>query len=1224
MFSDYKKILFFSLVLFLSSFFCFSVLAEEQSGSLDVNYSIPGQCGNGIQEWDEACDNGVNNGACPKSCSASCTNNGSCGDGCTGDCALPVVSNIATSSISQTSAIVSWQATDDIGVSSVEFKYGTVYGTYNLSPASANNSSASLSGLTADTIYYFQIIATDTSNKKGYGYGNFRTLVIPPDTTAPNVYNINVSTDITTSSISYLTDESATSEIFYGTTIARNLSAVVSNSFVLSHSINLQNLLPNTTYHYIIRAADSLGNTTTTLDTVFTTRPDRIAPSNVSNFRLSTSTQAINLSWTNPNLQTMPDFVGVKILRKVGSYPTGYDDSSAVLVYNSSGASHVDSPVSYNTHYYYTAYTYDSSGNYSSGAQANIISASRIYTPQEVTNYYISTSTGAIILNWDNPTAQVMPYFQSVKILRKVSSAPSVYNDSSAITVYTGSGGYLEDRNNLVLNQHYYYKIFTFDGSNYSSGVVLNIIYNQPRNSEICANNIDDDNNGLVDCADSACANLSICSENNCSNNIDDDNDGLVDCLDVLDCSNDSACRTTPPENCSNSTDDDGDGFVDCADSDCTKICEQCVGVDCGGDTTAQCSDGNDNDVDGLIDFPIDPGCLSLDDDDEYNPPLTTTSTINFADIIFSVGNGQIILTPHNNTITGLSDFPLTISFPTNKIILPIKNFVLKVDGGDQYNFVENSAGNLFTAGISFPASGQKEAFLEISYDNGSFDYIRFVLESVGWGRVVDDKNNNLADVSLTLQNNAGDIINLQTYGQSNPLDSNDGGFYGWMVPNGQYKILASAEGYYTREVGVFAVGNNIVNKEIALVLEPLKLEEIIDPNASLGENILNVTENLAEKTKAWAEMTALGVKDFSNNPNVEQSAQNIVAPTAIGVVVASTLPFLNLGNLLALLRLLFLQPLLLLGKRKRVKWGQVYNALNNLPVDLAIVRLMNADTNKIVKTQVTDTKGRYAFIISEAGKYKIDVQKNDFVFPSVLLKEYKTDGQKMDLYHGEIIEVTEAGAVVAANIPMDMVGEVTTIPWRLKWEKTGRIIQKILSPLGFLFALVSYYITPKWYIGVLLILHVVLWFLFKRLAKPIRLKGWGIVYDADDKKPVTRAIARLFNLQLNKLVSTQITDKQGRYYFLAGSGKYFITVEHEGYETAHTQTIDLQGDGADVIEEKVSLHHKIDEQTPPVIPVISDIDIDSKNDVLEQPNLIDKTDKEIKPPPPENNNIFG
>ncbi|MFZ2978593.1 MAG: hypothetical protein WA057_02905 [Candidatus Magasanikiibacteriota bacterium] len=1202
-----------------------SVLAEEQSGNLDVNYSIPGQCGNGIQEWNESCDNGIDNGVCPKSCSNSCTDNGNCGgDGCTGDCESPVVKDV-TSIPSQTSVTVSWLTTDDVGVSSVGFKYGTIYGTYDLSPASENNSSASLSGLTPDTIYYFQITASDASGKKGYGYGSFRTLVQPVDTTAPNVYNITVSAGITTSSISFSTDESATSEILYGTTIARDLSAVVSNGFVANHSIDLQNLLPNTTYHYIIRAADSLGNTTTTLDATFTTRPDRIAPSNVSNFRLSTSTQAINLSWTNPNLQTMPDFVGVKILRKIGSYPTSFDDSSAVLVYNNSGSSHLDNSVSYNTHYYYTAYTYDSSGNYSSGAQANIISASQIFTPQEVTNYYITTSTGAIILNWDNPTAQVMPYFQSVKILRKAGSAPTNYNDSSAVEVHNSPTSYLEDRNNLVLSQRYYYKIFTFDGTNYSSGVVLNIIYNQPRNVEICANNIDDDNNGLVDCADSACANLSICSENNCSNGVDDDTDGLVDCSDTLDCSNDSACRTTPPENCSNQVDDDGDGAIDCTDSDCTKFCEQCIGDNCGGDETAQCSDGNDNDVDGLIDFPLDSGCLSLDDDDEYNPPLVTTSTINLVDVIFSTGNDKIILAPQNNIVVGLSDFPLTISFPTTKIILPIKSFVLKIDGGDQHNLIKNSAGNLFYTDISFPAVGQKEAFLEISYENGSFDYVRFVIESVNWGRVVDDKNSNITDVSLTLQNNAGDVINLQTYGQSNPINSNDSGLYGWMVPNGQYKILASSEGYYERETGVFAVSNNIINKKIDLVSVPPTLEEVIDPNASLSENILNVAENLAQKTKTLAQMTALGVRDFSDNPNVEQSAQNIVAPTAIGVVVASALPFLNFGNLLALLRLLFLQPLLLLGKRKRVKWGQIYNSLNNLPVDLAIVRLMNADTNKIVKTQVTDTKGRYAFIISEAGKYKIDVQKNDFVFPSVLLKEYQTDGQKMDLYHGEIIEVTEAGAVVAANIPMDMVGEVAVIPWRLKWEKTGRLIQKILSPLGFLFALVSYYITPKWYIGVLLILHVVLWFLFKRLAKPIRLKGWGIVYDALDKKPVTRAIARLFNLQLNKLVSTQITDKQGRYYFLAGSGKYFITVEHEGYETAHTETINLQGDGADVIEEKVSLNHKIDDQLPSAVaPVILDDGVESKSDVLEQSKPVDKTDQEIKPPPPENDNIFG
>jgi hypothetical protein len=92
-----------------------------------------------------------------------------------------------------------------------------------------------------------------------------------------------------------------------------------------------------------------------------------------------------------------------------------------------------------------------------------------------------------------------------------------------------------------------------------------------------------------------------------------------------------------------------------------------------------------------------------------------------------------------------------------------------------------------------------------------------------------------------------------------------------------------------------------------------------------------------------------------------------------------------------------------------------------------------------------------------------------------------------------------------------------------------------------------------------------------------VRLKGWGIVYDPQNNQPVKRAIARLFNLQLNKLVSTQVTDNQGRYYFLAGNGKYSITVEHDGYYTAHTPVIDLEGEDADVIEEKIALQHKND-----------------------------------------------
>ena len=52
-----------------------------------------------------------------------------------------------------------------------------------------------------------------------------------------------------------------------------------------------------------------------------------------------------------------------------------------------------------------------------------------------------------------------------------------------------------------------------------------------------------------------------------CGNSIDDDFDGLTDCADP-DCKNDPGCKGTP-EDCENGQDDDGDGVVDCQDPDC-------------------------------------------------------------------------------------------------------------------------------------------------------------------------------------------------------------------------------------------------------------------------------------------------------------------------------------------------------------------------------------------------------------------------------------------------------------------------------------------------------------------------------------------------------------------------------------------------------------------------------------------------------------------------------
>ncbi len=88
---------------------------------------------------------------------------------------------------------------------------------------------------------------------------------------------------------------------------------------------------------------------------------------------------------------------------------------------------------------------------------------------------------------------------------------------------------------------------------------------------EICDNGIDDNGNGLTDCADPECYYHVACigtTPENCTNGIDDNGNGLTDCADP-ECFSHSACTGTTPENCTNGIDDSGNGLTDCADPEC-------------------------------------------------------------------------------------------------------------------------------------------------------------------------------------------------------------------------------------------------------------------------------------------------------------------------------------------------------------------------------------------------------------------------------------------------------------------------------------------------------------------------------------------------------------------------------------------------------------------------------------------------------------------------------
>lgn len=166
---------------------------------------------------------------------------------------------------------------------------------------------------------------------------------------------------------------------------------------------------------------------------------------------------------------------------------------------------------------------------------------------------------------------------------------------------------------------------------------------------EGCLDGMDNDGDGLADCADPDCHGTSACApimSEDCDNGLDDDGDGAVDCNDA-DCDGYLDGCVDPSEICFDNVDNDGDGAVDCADSDCAThsycscdsdgICEPplengvfcadcsslplcgdglCNGVetfvacpgDCPAPATENCSNTTDDDADGLADCD-DPDC---------------------------------------------------------------------------------------------------------------------------------------------------------------------------------------------------------------------------------------------------------------------------------------------------------------------------------------------------------------------------------------------------------------------------------------------------------------------------------------------------------------------------------------------------------------------------------------------------------------------------------------
>lgn len=97
----------------------------------------------------------------------------------------------------------------------------------------------------------------------------------PPVITSPSASNITA----TTTSVTWTTNEPATSQVEYGLTTAYGSLTPLDATLVTLHAVTLTGLSASTLYHYRVSSKDAAGNLATSADLTFTTAaPDTTPP----------------------------------------------------------------------------------------------------------------------------------------------------------------------------------------------------------------------------------------------------------------------------------------------------------------------------------------------------------------------------------------------------------------------------------------------------------------------------------------------------------------------------------------------------------------------------------------------------------------------------------------------------------------------------------------------------------------------------------------------------------------------------------------------------------------------------------------------------------------------------------------------------------------------------------------------------------------------------------
>ncbi|NND69991.1 MAG: hypothetical protein HKN43_00270, partial [Rhodothermales bacterium] len=326
--------------------------------------------------------------------------------------AQPVVSNVDIVT-TDSSATIAFD-TDVATTALIDYGLTTGYGSKDSSIVFATSHSFLIDSLAENTLYHFQITVDDVLlNQTVTPDSTFMT----NDVTGPQISNLMIVTTDSSATLTFDTDEPATSVIDWGLSAAYD-STQADTNLVTSHSIVLDSLAENTLYHFALTVEDSLSNQTITADSTF--RTDDVTAPVISNLVIVTTDSSATLTFDTDEPATSVIDYGL-----TAAYDSTQSDTNLVT----SHTVVVDSLLS-GTEYHFALTVADSSANQTVTSDSTFMTDD-VPGPQ-ISNLIIVTtdSSATLTFDTDEPATSVIDWGLSA-------SYDSTQADTNLVTSHT-------------------------------------------------------------------------------------------------------------------------------------------------------------------------------------------------------------------------------------------------------------------------------------------------------------------------------------------------------------------------------------------------------------------------------------------------------------------------------------------------------------------------------------------------------------------------------------------------------------------------------------------------------------------------------------------------------------------------------------------------------------------------------------------------------------------